>query len=190
MIRGAAFRPGLRRTGQFPACAGVLRSDRFPSGGRELFPRIRGGDPFFLRRGPHTKSFPRIRGGDPIEEQKKAVRAGIPRMCGGDPYAKSVTIESPALSTHGQGYRRALQTAGTEAASRGGEPCAAVFCALRKGGGSTARFGPRGQNAPHSQFANNSLENHKQGSGRIGATRERSQRIWRGSSCKRKTSCP
>lgn len=47
--------------------------------------------------------FPRIRGGDPIEEQKKAVRAGIPRMCGGDPYAKSVTIESATLSPHGQG---------------------------------------------------------------------------------------
>ena len=77
---------------------GVLRSDRFPSGGRALFPRVCGGDP--------------------IEEQKKAVRAGIPRTGGGNPYTKSVTIESPALSTHGQGYRRALQTAGTDAASR------------------------------------------------------------------------
>lgn len=39
-------------------------------------------------------------------------------MGGGDPYAKSVTIESATLSPHGQGYRRALQTAGTDAASR------------------------------------------------------------------------
>ena len=185
-MRVNVTRPPFPRTGGGDPWGGI------PTGitQNRTVPRIRGGDPFFLRRGPHTKSFPRVCGGDPIEEQKKAVRAGIPRMCGGDPYAKSVTIESPALSTHGQGYRRALQTAGTEAASRGGEPCAAVFCALRKGGGSTAHFGPRGQNAPHSQFANNSLENHKQGSGRIGATRERSQRIWRGSSCKRKTSCP
>ena len=42
----------------------------------------------------------------------------MPRTGGGNPYAKSVTIESPALSTHGQGYRRALQTARTEDAFR------------------------------------------------------------------------
>lgn len=179
-------RPPFPRTGGGDPWGGI------PTGitQNRTVPRMCGGAPQrqVSVRGQGTFS-PRMRG-DPIEEQKKAVRAGIPRMCGGDPYAKSVTIESPALSTHGQGYRRALQTAGTEAASRGGESCAAVFCALRKGGGSTARIGPRGRNAPHSQFANNSLENRKQGSGRIGATRERSQRIWRGSSCKRKTSCP
>ena len=134
--------------------------------------------------------FPAYAGVIRSRNRKRRSEQAFPPRAGGNPYTKSVTIESPALSTHGQGYRRALQTAGTEAASRGGEPCAAVFCALRKGGGSTARIGPRGQKAPHSQFANNSLENRKQRSGRIGETRERSQRIWRGSSCKRKTSCP
>lgn len=124
---------------------------------RPPFPRTGGGDPWggiptgitqnrtVLRmcggapqrqvsvRGQGTFS-PRMRD-DPIEEQKKAVRAGIPRTGGGNPYTKSVTIESPALSTHGQGYRRALQTAGTKAASRGGEPRAAVFCVRKKGRG-------------------------------------------------------
>ena len=92
-------RPPFPRTGGGDPWGGI------PTGitQNRTVPRIRGGDPFFLRRGPHTKSFPRIRGGDPIEEQKKAVRAGIPRMCGGDPYAKSVTIESATLSPHGRG---------------------------------------------------------------------------------------
>ena len=74
---------GITQNRTVPRMRGVLRSDRFPSGGRALFPRECGGDP--------------------IEEQKKAVRAGIPRMGGGDPYAKSVTIESATLSPHGQG---------------------------------------------------------------------------------------
>lgn len=171
-VRGCSaatgFRPGARCF--FPAYAGVIRWS-ITAGGR-------GG------------IFPSVCGGDPIEEQKKAVRAGILRTGGGNPYAKSVTIESPALSTHGQGYRRALQAARTEAASRGENYARQFFAPGRRGGGSTAHSGPRGRKAPHSQFANNSLENRKQRSGRIGATRERSQRIWRGSSCKRKTSCP
>ena len=74
---------GITQNRTVPRMCGVLRSDRFPSRGRALFPGVCGGDP--------------------IEEQKKAVRAGIPRMGGGDPYAKSVTIESATLSPHGQG---------------------------------------------------------------------------------------
>ena len=173
-----------------PHVRGCSAATGFRLGAGNFFPAYAGVIRFFLRRGPHTKSFPRIRGGDPIEEQKKAVRAGILRTGGGNPYAKSVTIESPALSTHGQGYRRALQAAGTEAASRGESYARLFFAPGSRGGGSTAHSGARERKAPHSQFANNSLENHKQRSGRIGATRERSQRIWRGSSCKRKTSCP
>ena len=119
---------GITQNRTVPRMCGVLRSDRFPSRGRALFPGVCGGgsDRGTEKGGPSRHS-PHGRGRSVCQERDHRVRDPFPTRAG-------VTLaRAPVLPRNAP--RRALQTAGTKAASRGGEPCAAVFCVRKKGRG-------------------------------------------------------
>lgn len=139
---------GITQNRTVPRMCGVLRSDRHPSGGRVLFPRICGGNPALMLSSAISTFFsPRMRGGSDRGTEKGGPSRHSPHVRGRsvcqerdhrvrDPFhawTGATLARAPVLPRNAP--HRSLQAAGTDAASRGGEPRAAVFCARKKGRG-------------------------------------------------------